>query len=140
MDEEIYGLGLQYTEWNFKNKTVPLIVAEGGVGRGLQPITREMSVGGTGGGGNTLTSYGPTASFITNKQRAFQFSNSEIGIAKFEGDFTEILYWHTNKIEGNFFIGDNFMELTENLSKSIGTMKSLPSWIQQGAVIGIVGG
>jgi hypothetical protein len=35
MDEEIYGLGLQFTEWNFKNLSVPLIVAEAGVGRGL---------------------------------------------------------------------------------------------------------
>ena len=42
-DEEIYGMGLQYTEWNFKNKSVPIIVSEGGVGRGLQPITREMN-------------------------------------------------------------------------------------------------
>lgn len=63
-------MGLQYTEWNFKNKSVPLIIAEGGVGRGLQPITREMNVAG-GGGGNTLTSYAPVAQFITNKARAF---------------------------------------------------------------------
>ena len=34
-DEEIYGMGLQYTVWNFKNHQVPLIVDEGGVGRGL---------------------------------------------------------------------------------------------------------
>ena len=51
---------------------MPLIISEGGVGRGLQPITREMNIGG-GGGGNNLTSYGSVASFITNKNRAFQF-------------------------------------------------------------------
>ena len=34
-DEEIYGMGLQPTVWNFKGKSVPLIVDEGGVGRGL---------------------------------------------------------------------------------------------------------
>ena len=42
-DEEIYGLGLQYTVWNFKGKKVPLIVNEGGVGRGLQPITKILN-------------------------------------------------------------------------------------------------
>jgi hypothetical protein len=36
-------MGLQYTEWNFKNKKVPLIISEGGVGRGAQPITKEMN-------------------------------------------------------------------------------------------------
>lgn len=34
-DEEIYGMGLQYTVWDFKGRSVPLISAEGGVGRGL---------------------------------------------------------------------------------------------------------
>ena len=38
-DEEVYGMGLQYTEWDFKGKAVPLIVSEGGVGRGVQPLT-----------------------------------------------------------------------------------------------------
>lgn len=75
-------MGLQYTVWDFKHKQVPLIVAEAGVGRGLQPITREMNALG-GGGGNSMTSYGPAATFITNKGRAFQIANSHIGIASF---------------------------------------------------------
>jgi len=33
--EEIYGMGLQYTVWNFKGLKVPVISSEGGVGRGL---------------------------------------------------------------------------------------------------------
>jgi len=32
------------------------------------------------------------------------------------------------------------MGLTENVSKSIGTMRPLPRWIQEGVVVGIVGG
>ena len=35
VDEEIYGMGLQYSEWDFKGKSVPLITTEAGVGRGL---------------------------------------------------------------------------------------------------------
>lgn len=42
-DEEIYGMGLQYSEWNFKGKQVPLISTEAGVGRGLQPLTAFMN-------------------------------------------------------------------------------------------------
>ena len=34
-DEEIYGMGLQYSEWDFKGKSIPLISTEAGVGRGL---------------------------------------------------------------------------------------------------------
>ena len=43
VDEEIYGMGLQYSEWDFKGKNVPLISEEAGVGRGLQPITLAMN-------------------------------------------------------------------------------------------------
>lgn len=32
------------------------------------------------------------------------------------------------------------MNLVENVSQHIGTMEPLPSWIQQGVVVGIVGG
>lgn len=37
--EKIYGLGLQYTETNFKGQKVHIISSEGGVGRGLAPLT-----------------------------------------------------------------------------------------------------
>ena len=43
VDEEIYGMGLQYSEWDFKGKSVPLISTEAGVGRGLQPITAALN-------------------------------------------------------------------------------------------------
>jgi hypothetical protein len=65
--------------WNFKGKDVPLVSTEGGVGRGLQPLTTMAGID----GGNELSSYGPAASYITNKQRAFIFTNSNIGNAQF---------------------------------------------------------
>jgi len=34
-NEKVYGMGLQYTETNFKGKNVHMITSEGGVGRGL---------------------------------------------------------------------------------------------------------
>ena len=138
-DEEFYGMGLQYTVWNFKNESVQLIVSEGGVGRGLQPITREMNSGG-GGGGNTMTSYGPTASWISNRNRAYSFDNVNIGIVNFDTTNTEVLYWHASEMNGNIFIGYDFMELTENLTQHLGTMAPLPEWVTKGCIIGIEGG
>ena len=61
IDEEIYGMGLQYSEWDFKGKSVPLISEEAGVGRGLEPITSLMNEFMGGQGGNTTTSYAPAA-------------------------------------------------------------------------------
>ena len=82
-DEEIYGLGLQYSVWDFKGRSVPLISTEGGVGRGLQPLSTIMNAAGGAESGTDVTSYAPSATYITNKSRAFVFDQSQIGIADF---------------------------------------------------------
>ena len=66
----------------------------------MQPITRELNAQGGGAGGSEVTSYGPAATFVTNKNRAFQVKNTEIGFADFRAEETELLYWHSNLIEG----------------------------------------
>jgi len=86
-DEEIYGMGLQYSEWNMKGKQIPLITAEAGVGRGVTPITEVENLDG-GQGGNTVLSYAPAASYITNKQRGFVFNPNNIGYANFKDQTT----------------------------------------------------
>ena len=73
VDEEIYGMGLQYSEWDMKGKTVALITTEAGVGRGLQPITAFENKAAHGQGGNSTSSYAPAAQYITNKKRGFIF-------------------------------------------------------------------
>lgn len=141
VDEEIYGMGLQYSEWDFKGKAVPLISAEGGVGRGLQPITLGMNKFMGGQGGTSVTSYAPAAQYITNKKRGFVFDQSSIGIAGFdEATTAEMLYWHQDTISGTLLYGKDFLAVSQELSKTVGTMRPLPEWALQGAVVGIVGG
>jgi hypothetical protein len=60
-------MGIQHTIWNFKGTSVPLISIEGGVGRGLEPISTIKGID----AGSNVTSYAPAMSFITNKNRAF---------------------------------------------------------------------
>ena len=141
IDEEIYGMGLQYSEWDFKGKSVPLISEEAGVGRGLEPITAAMNELMGGQGGNTTTSYAPAAQYITNKQRGFIFDQTSTGIAFFdEALASEILFWHEHDISGTLLWAPNPLGLSQTLSKTVGTMKALPEFVLKGAVVGIVGG
>ena len=79
-DEAIYGMGLQYTQWNFKGVTgIPLVTAEAGVGRGLQPISEFKGID----AGTEHTSYAAAATFISNKQRGFICTNTNFGLASF---------------------------------------------------------
>ena len=38
------------------------------------------------------------------------------------------------------FWGKDYMELSQVLSTTVGTMRPLPSWVLQGAIVGIVNG
>ena len=94
-----------------------------------------------GSGGSSVTSYAPAASYITNKQRGMVFDQESIGIAYFDGtETTEMLYWHQDSVSGTLIWGEDFLELAQELSKTVGTMEALPEWVLQGAIVGIVGG
>ena len=81
--ESFYGMGLQYTDWDFKGKQVPLITTEAGVGKGLQPITAALNIFASGGGGDDVTAYAPAAQYITNRNRGMIFDQLKIGYADF---------------------------------------------------------
>jgi len=139
-DEEIYGMGLQYSVWDFKGHSVPLISTEAGLGRGLQPITTIMDMQ-HGQGGTSTTSYAPAATFITNKQRGMIFDQETIGIADFEElDKISMVYWHEESISGTILWGQDPLSLSQEVSKSVGVMEPLPEWVQQGAIVGMVNG
>lgn len=104
-NEEIYGMGLQYSVWNFKGHKVPLISDEAGVGRGLQPITEYENKNG-GQGGRAETSYVASSTYITNNRRGFVYDPYNIGIADFSSQTrTKMLYWNATEISGTLLYG-----------------------------------
>jgi len=113
-EEEFYGMGLEYTIWNFKGHRIPLIVEEGGIGRGAQPITwiENRMRGVKGQGGNSATSYGATPNYITNVNRGMIFNNTHIGIADFKKkDKTSFLFWHATSMQGIILSGKDPLHL-----------------------------
>lgn len=141
-DEEIYGLGLQYTEWNFKGMEVHMISAEGGVGRGLQPITAyETYIMDGRIAGTSTTSYTASYTHLTNQNRAFLFNTTTLGYVDFtQKSESKIVFWHEKSVDLHLIYGKNPKDLAGSLSKKIGTMQPLPDWIMNGAIISLQGG
>lgn len=81
--EKVYGMGLQYTEMNFKGINVHMIASEGGVGRGLQPMTDILNTLYKNQGGSTVSTYSPAYTFSTSLRRGFVFNHTEIGNINF---------------------------------------------------------
>jgi len=138
-EEEIYGLGLQYTEWNFKGKQVPIISSEQGVGRGIQPLTFILNVDGHQ-GGNSMTTYSPSYTHITSLNRAMVFDTTSPGYLDFsssEKDTTKALFWRRKSVDLFIHQGTTPKVLLSKIAKTIGTMKPLPEWALDGAVVGL---
>jgi alpha-glucosidase (family GH31 glycosyl hydrolase) len=139
--EKIYGLGLQMTETNFKGKKVDIITSEGGVGRGLEPLTTMMNDEKDHSGGTTTTSYAPAYTFSTSERRGFVFDHTEIGQVDFSNSDTSfnVMMWHTNEMNMNVVHGKTMKDVTTGITKHTGRMKALPEWTQKGAIVGLQG-
>ena len=85
-----------------------MLSAEGGVGRGLEPISTLKGID----AGTSTTSYGPALSFITNKQRAFVCESTNLGLVNFTASETQVLYWNARKFTGSIIYGEDFLQLT----------------------------
>ena len=108
-DEKIYGLGLQYTETNFKGSIVHMISSEGGVGRGLKPLTDMLNTENNGQGGSKFTTYSPAYSFATSEFKGVIFNNhTEIGSIDFRrlNSITTTL-WKAKEIHMTYFEGSS---------------------------------
>lgn len=141
-DERIFGLGEQFTHFDFKGKKPFLFTEEQGIGRGDQPITAGANLM-AGAGGNEYTSYAPIPHYITSQNRSIFIDNS--GYSKF--DFSDeksiqIHFWDSN-LEGGFkgtaWIGSNPLELISLYTKKTGRMPNLPDWAY-GTIMGLQGG
>jgi len=141
-EERIFGLGEQFTHFDFKGKKPFLFTEEQGIGRGDQPITAGANLI-AGAGGNEYTTYAPIPHYITSLNRSVFIENS--GYSKFDfskDDSIKILFWDTN-LEGSFkgtaWIASNPLELIELYTKKTGRMPDMPDWAF-GTILGLQGG
>lgn len=123
-----------------------ILSSEGGVGRGLQPLTSILNTQSKHQGGTTVTTYAPAYTFATSERRGVIFpDHTEIGSLDFQGSkehFTATL-WKVKigePVKMNVFHGKTLKEVVSSITKVTGRMKPLPGWTQKGAIVGLQGG
>ncbi|GMI44910.1 hypothetical protein TrCOL_g2704 [Triparma columacea] len=142
-DEKIFGHGIQYSSVNHKNKRVPIFIAEGGIGRGLQPITGFLNAFAGGAGGDEFTSYGCKPQFVTDTRRGGLLFNTEGSVWDWGAEGGEAVEVEVfgYPVEGRLFMWeDSPAEYVEMITEYTGRMSPLPEWTQEGAIIGLEGG
>ena len=139
-EESFHGFGVQYSNWNLKGHRVPIVVAEQGVGRGVQPLTAILNQFAKGSGGDYLKSYAPKAVYITNQNRAVLFENSETMFFDLRRPGKVGVELWGFSLRGRILAGDSMLDLVSEITHVTGRMKQLPEWTQVGAVVGLEGG
>jgi alpha-glucosidase len=89
-----------------------------------------------------MSSYAPSYSYVTNKNRSVTFNSTALGYYDFVADTTRAraLLWHEKTVFQTIVYGDSIKSLGATNSKKVGTMRALPEWIMDGAVVSLQGG
>jgi sulfoquinovosidase len=138
-NERIYGLGMQFSHANFKGHKVPIFVAEQGIGRGDQPVTRKIELV-SNAGGNSYSSYGAIPTYYSNQLFALNFNNYVYSEFDFSQEHTTKLLFFDKEVSGNLFFDNSLKGLIAQYTNHIGAMSGLPDWAHEGAIIGLQGG
>ncbi len=134
--ERFFGLGEQFTHLDVTGHRVPILSQEPGIGRGVQPLTWVMDKV-AGAGGTAYTSNAPMAVLLSSKGRGLVLEGW--GYCVFDlRDGLVVEVW-SGSVSGRVVSGEP-LELITGLSEVTGRMRPLPSWVGDGAIIGMQGG
>lgn len=136
-EEQIFGMGEQFSHVNLRGHRVPVWVEEQGVGRGDQPLTglanSQMS------GGDQFTTYAPMPFFISSFKKSFHLHNTTRSVFDFQyTNSMEIEVWD-NQLSATIKQMDDPLDLIEHFTEKTGRLAALPEWAY-GNILGIQGG
>ena len=138
--EQIWGFGEQFTRLNMKGYQVPVLCQEQGIGRGIQPLSAVLNTF-AGAGGSWYNSIAPAPVYLTsNTHRGFFLENYEYTVFDFTEKDTANVMIHSSHMAARIIQADDPIDLVETYTRFCGRMPELPSWVHDGAIIGMQGG
>ena len=147
-DELIYGLGEQFSHYQFNGLRVPILTREQGIGRGRQPITyilnhmRDKEKQETYTGGDSLCSYSAIGHYMTSRSNSAFLHYSHLAFFDFTNATRTNIEVVARQAHVSLFYAETPFQLISSYTKHIsGRMKPPPEWAHRdGAVVGIQGG
>jgi alpha-glucosidase len=139
-DEIFYGAGTQYTHLSLNGKKIEFLSQEQGNGRGIQPLSffQELLLPGL--SGSEQTTYATSPIILSSTYYALILDSDNYATASFDKTHHFDLTVYDKKFSLHYFKSRNWYYQLKNISTVTGRMRVLPSWIQQGAIIGLMGG
>ncbi|WP_273028180.1 alpha-glucosidase [Massilia timonae] len=139
-DERYFGLGQQLTWFDQKGKTIPVLVQEHGVGRGLPGFTQLFDLLEGGGGGSEVSTGAPAPHYLSSKLNSLFLENTEYSIFDFQHPERVEIKLFTSALTGRILYGRTPLELIREYTAYTGRMPPLPDWVGRGAIVSVQGG
>lgn len=138
-EERFFGFGEQFTHAELKGRRVPILVREGGIGRGAEPISTVADVLARA-RGDWHTTYAPMPSFLTSDGRGMVLEGSDFAEFDLRDPAVVDVGVFGSSMAGRIFSGATPLDLVEQHTAFVGRMPPLPKWLHDGAVLGLQGG
>jgi len=137
--ERIYGMGEQFlrTTLNLKGRRIPVLVQEGGVGRGREPITSAVNLASPGSAGDETSTYYAAPQYFTSTGQSLFLENEEVSFFDFRQDTETRISVYAPSVRGRILQGETPLELVERFTEYAGRMPELPAWIHEGAILAL---
>jgi alpha-glucosidase len=137
--EQVFGLGEQFSYVSLKGHRVPVWVEEQGIGRGDQPITAIAQIKHA--GGNRYTTFAPIPQCVTTDLRSLQLLNNERSVFDFRDDNMIGVEVFADSLNLLVRTGSSPRELVARWNElPMGdTLPHIPDWAL-GAIAGLQGG
>ena len=139
-DEKVFGCGAQLSQLDLKGEVIPCLTQEPGIGRGVQPLTWFMEKA-FGAGGSRTQSSSPAPLYLTSTLQAHAVVNEEFTLIDLTRPNVRVVeVWSSRLICRIFGGADHPLGRIRSITAFTGRMPVLPSWVDQGAILGLQGG
>lgn len=137
--ERVYGLGEQFRHdtLDLKGHEIPVLVQEGGVGRGHQPISAAVNLVSSGSSGSENSTYYAAPHVLTSRLRSFFLENEEVSVFDLRDADRVRVRTYAPRVRGRILHGRSPLELVERFTEFAGRMPPLPNWVHDGAIVAI---
>ncbi|MGH7153793.1 MAG: TIM-barrel domain-containing protein, partial [Acetobacteraceae bacterium] len=138
--EHVWGGGEQFSYLDLRGRRFPLWVSEPGVGRDRDSFITWQADRDGGRGGDWWMTYCPQPSFLSSRRYAVHLDTTAYTALDFRHDeFHEIEAWAVpSTLE--LYAAVDYAGLVTRLSNRLGRAAPLPSWTDNGAIIGLKDG
>lgn len=137
--ETVHGLGQQFTAFDLRGRTYPIVPRRQGLGRGQQPLSLLVDMLG-GRAGSADTTPAPLARYVTSAPRSLRLDTDQVSVVDLRSPTRIAATVWDDALHAVAATGAEPRDHVAAHARAAGLMRRLPRWAGEGAIVGLHGG